>query len=124
MPDATDFDIVYSFIRDKVRPPIDQPTSEVVYNLLVHKQADRSVVTALDRIVKHSNFDGEAGLLFINRCVYTAINLLHLDAQRHDDLKRLVKKLAAAPENGMNVTTNRLRRTLRRYVEDDKYQCV
>jgi hypothetical protein len=115
---------VYNFIRAKARRPQDQLTSDVVFNLLVNKQGDRATVQALERIVKHPDFGGETGLLFINRCIYTAINPLHLDASRHDDLKRLVQKLASAPKVGLNPTTKRLRYTLQRYVGDEKYQCV
>ncbi|MEL6384651.1 MAG: hypothetical protein AAFQ89_19770 [Cyanobacteria bacterium J06626_18] len=119
-----DEEVVYDFIRDKTRSPLDRPTSEVVYALLVDKQADQEVVAALDRIVKRDDFSGDQGLLFINRCIYTAINPLHLDGSRHDDLKRLVESLKTAPEQAMNATTKKLRRTLRRYIEDEKYQCV
>lgn len=123
-PRPIDYEIVYDYIREKARQPIDQPTSDVVFDLLVDRQGSRTVVAALDRIVKHPDFDGERGLLFINRCIYTAINPLHLDARRHSDLKRLVQRLATVPESGLNSTTRRLRRTLCRYVRDEKYQCV
>ncbi|NJL47692.1 MAG: hypothetical protein HC929_09675 [Leptolyngbyaceae cyanobacterium SM2_5_2] len=121
----SDYDTVYEFINSKVSKPVDKPVSEVIYDLLVNGNVNETNVRlALERIVTQHDFDGLEGLQFINRCIYTAINPLHLDAARHDDLKRLVDKLAMAPSNAQNPNTRKLRRVLHRYIQHDMYQHI
>lgn len=121
----SDYDTVYQFIYSEVSKPVDKPASELVYDLLVNGNiSETNVRSALERIVAQDDFDGPEGLRFINRCIYTAINFLHLDEMRHDDLKRLVERLAKAPSSSQNPNTRKLRRTLHHYIQHDMYQCV
>ncbi|NJL49833.1 MAG: hypothetical protein HC929_23540 [Leptolyngbyaceae cyanobacterium SM2_5_2] len=121
-----DHEVVYSYIREIALGSGQHETSERVYKLLVDFSAPRNrlVQEALRRIVNAPDFGEIKGLLFINRCIYTAINPLHLDVARHDDLKRLVDRLAKAPSNAQNPDTRKLRRALHRYIQHDMYQCV
>jgi hypothetical protein len=119
-----DRETIYRFIRDQTYGAATHTASDVIYKLLVDQQAPPRVRESLQRLVEHPSFSQKQGLLFINRCLYTAINPLHLDVARHGDIKTLVQRLSHAPDSAQNPTTRRLRRTLKVYIQDDMYQCV
>lgn len=119
-----DREIIYRFIRDHTYGAATPTASDVIYKLLVDQQAPPVIREALQRLVEQPSFSQKSGLLFINRCLYTAINPLHLDVARHGDIKTLVQRLAKAPDSAQNPTTRRLRRTLKAYIQDDMYQCL
>jgi hypothetical protein len=133
-----DRELVYSYIlkvatenserelSDSASNASNQTTSDMIYMLLVDITAPRhkNVQEALRRIVNHADFEDLGGLLFINRCIYTAINSLHLHNVLHDDLKRLVSRLSQAPDNAQNSDTRKLRRALKLYIGHDMYQRV
>ena len=119
-------ELIYDYIRDNARDVTGQDISECLFMLLVHLNAPRrrDVQEAIRQVLARSERTDAEVLLFINRCVYTAINPLHLDQTRHDDLKRLVERLAQAPDTAKNLDARRARRILHRYLEHDLYQCV
>lgn len=123
--DSPDYTIVYEFIHRKIRCPEDQRSSKTVYDLLVHRSADSGDVrAAIKRIIDSPEFVSGKGRLFLNRCIYTAINPLHIDPSRREELKQLVLSLPKAHKNAQNGTTRRLRRQLHIYTESELYKSV
>lgn len=123
-----DQELIYGYIRENVRDVAGQDISQCLFMLLVHLNAPgrREVREAIRQIITRSNrtdTDDEL-LLFINRCIHTAINPLHLDQTRHADLKRVVERLAQAPEDAKDPEVRRARRLLHSYLGHDLYQCV
>jgi hypothetical protein len=121
-----DQELIYSYILENARDVAGQDISECLFMLLVHLNAPRrrDVQEAVRQFITRSNLTDDEVLLFINRCIYTAINPLHLDQTRHDDLKRLVDRLTQAPEDAKNPDARRARRILHRYLKHDLYQRV
>jgi hypothetical protein len=121
-----DQELIYGYIRENARGVAGQDISECLFMLLVHLNAPRrrDVQEAIRQVITRSNLTDDEVLLFVNRCIYTAINPLHLDQTRHDDLRRLVERLTQAPEDAKNHDARRARRTLHRYLKHDLYQCV